>query len=128
VLTASGYGTGFQFGKPYISLIYLNNNTATCSRFQPGYPPTLQNIPLWADNDFGSMMLGFWKVYPDGSATLDVVKQATVTGLNNYTTVSVREMQPPNLTCFNCGLDPAPQLNALRACGPLVPGPHCSIP
>jgi hypothetical protein len=128
VLTASGYGTGFQFGKPYISLIYFNNNAATCSRMQPGYPPTLQNIPLWADNDFGSMMLGFWKVYPDGHATLDVVKQATVSGLNNYTTVSVREMQPPNLICFNCGLDPAPQLNALRACGPLVAGPGCSIP
>jgi hypothetical protein len=95
----------------------------TCSRFPATVFPTLENAanPLsGVDNDFASMMLGFWKVYPDGSATLDVAKQATISGLNNYFTVSVREIQPPNLTCFNCGLDPAPQLNALRACGALT--------
>jgi hypothetical protein len=123
-LAISGTGTGFVFGKTYVSLLYFNGNTATCSRFPattPPTPPTLQNIPL-ADNDFGSMHLGFWVVNPDGSgrATLNVVKQATVSGLNNYKPVSVREMQPPNLQCFNCGLDPAPQLNALRACGALT--------
>ena len=119
VLTVSGTGTGFQFGKAYVSLLYLNPNTATCSRFPAGVPATLQNIPQ-ADSDFASMHLGFWVVKPDGSATLNVVKQATVTGLDNYKTVSVREMQPPNVACFDCGNDPAPQLNALRACGALT--------
>jgi hypothetical protein len=91
--------------------------------------PTLQNLPL-ADSDFASMHLGFWVVLPDGSATLTVDKEATVPGLYNYHTVSVREMQPPNATCFNCGLDPAPQLNALRACGALtvVQATGCSLP
>ena len=129
VLTASGTGSGFKFGKTYISLIYLNNNVTTCSRMNPGYQPTLQNIPLWADNDFASMMLGIWVVKPDGTAILTVEKQATVSGLNNYTTVSVREMQPPNATCYYPGLDPAPQLNALRACGSLTVTPGgCALP
>jgi hypothetical protein len=118
-LRVNGSGTGFRFGKTYVSLLYLNGNTATCSRFPPGVPPTLQNLPQ-ADSDFASMHLGFWVVNPDGTATLTTAKEATVTGLNNYQTVSVREMQPPNTVCFNCGLDPAPQLNALRACGALT--------
>jgi hypothetical protein len=124
-LTGRGTGTGFQFGKTYISLLYKNPNTATCSRFpatNPPTPPTIQNIPL-ADSDFASMMLGIWVVSPDGSAILTVNKQATVSGLANYTTVSVREMQPPNTACFDCGNDPAPQLNALRACGALTVAP-----
>jgi len=123
ILTVTGSGTGFQFGKTYVSLLYFNGNTATCSRFPAGVPPTVQNAtnPLsGVDSDFASMHLGFWIVKPDGTATLDVVKQATVTGLYNYHTVSVREMQPPNQACYNCGLDPAPQLNALRACGALT--------
>jgi hypothetical protein len=76
------------------------------------------------------MHLGFWVVMPDGSAILTVDKEATLTGLFNYRTVSVREMQPPNAACFNCGLDPAPQLNALRACGALTVTqvPNCSVP
>jgi hypothetical protein len=82
-------------------------------------PPTLQNLSQ-ADSDFASMHLGFWVVNPDGTATLTVDKEATLSGLYNYHTVSVREMQPPNLVCFNCALDPAPQLNALRACGALT--------
>jgi hypothetical protein len=118
-LTVSGTGTGFRFGATYVSLIYLNGTVSTCSRFPVGMAPTLQNIPN-ADNDFASMHLGFWVVLPDGSATLNVVKQPTVKGLNNYQTVSVREMQPPNVSCFNYSLDPAPQLNALRACGLLT--------
>lgn len=128
VLTVSGTGTGFQFGKAYVSLLYLNPNTATCSRFPAGVSATLQNI-LQADSDFASMHLGFWVVKPDGSATLNVVKQATVTGLSNYKTVSVREMQPPNVACYDCGNDPAPQLNALRACGALTVNvvPACAI-
>jgi hypothetical protein len=91
--------------------------------------PTLQNLAQ-ADSDFASMHLGFWVVNPDGTATLTVDKEATVTGLNNYHTVSVREMQPPNATCFNCGLDPAPQLNALRACGALTvtSAASCTLP
>jgi len=125
LLEAHGTGTGFQFGKTYVSLLYFNGNTATCSRFPAGVAPTLQNLPL-ADSDFASMHLGFWVVKSDGTATLDVVKEATVTGLSNYHTVSVREMQPPNLVCFNCGLDPAPQLNALRACGPLTVTTGCN--
>jgi hypothetical protein len=84
-----------------------------------------------ADSDFASMMLGIWVVSPDGSAILTVNKQATVSGLANYTTVSVREMQPPNTACFDCGNDPAPQLNALRACGALTVAPanhaECAI-
>ncbi len=136
VLKVTGTGTGFQPGHTYVSLLYQNPNTATCSRFPAGVPPTLENAtnPLsGVDNDFASMHLGFWvrdpEPNPTGHATLNVVKQATLTGLNNYTTVSVREMQPPNTTCFNCGLDPAPQLNALRACGPLiVTNDGCSIP
>lgn len=128
-LTIRGTGTGFQFGKTYVSLLYLNGNTATCSRFPAGVPPTLQNLPQ-ADSDFASMHLGFWVVQPDGTATLTVNKEATVTGLYNYNTVSVREMQPPNAACFNCALDPAPQLNALRACGALtvVSATNCSLP
>jgi hypothetical protein len=118
-LTVSGTGTGFQYGKTYVSLLYKNPSTATCSRFPTGVPPTLENLSQ-ADSDFASMHLGFWVVNPDGTATLTVVKEATASGLWNYQTVSVREMQPPNTTCFNCGLDPAPQLNALRACGPLT--------
>ena len=119
ILRVRGTGTGFQFGKTYVSLLYLNGNTATCSRFPAGVSPTLQNL-LLADSDFASMHLGFWVVLPDGTATLAVEKEATLTGLYNYHTVSVREMQPPNAACFNCGLDPAPQLNALRACGALT--------
>jgi hypothetical protein len=122
-LTANGTGQGFVFGKTYISLLYKNPNAKTCSRFPANVFPTLENAanPLsGVDNDFASMMLGFWIVKPDGTATLTVAKQPTVSGLNNYTTVSVREVQPPNTTCFNCGLDPAPQLNALRACGALT--------
>ena len=128
-LRVRGTGTGFQFGKTYVSLLYLNGNTATCSRFPAGVAPTLQNL-LLADSDFASMHLGFWVVQPDGTATLTVDKEATVTGLYNYQTVSVREMQPPNATCFNCGLDPAPQLNALRACGALAVTQvaNCSLP
>jgi len=128
-LSVRGSGTGFQFGKTYVSLLYLNGNTATCSRFPAGVPPTLQNLPQ-ADSDFASMHLGFWVVKPDGTATLTVDKEATVSGLYNYHTVSVREMQPPNAACFNCGLDPAPQLNALRACGALtvVQSTNCSVP
>jgi hypothetical protein len=74
--------------------------------------------------------LGFWVVNPDGTATLTVDKEGTLTGLSNYHTVSVREMQPPNVACFNCGLDPAPQLNALRACGALtvVSTTSCALP
>ena len=128
-LRIRGTGTGFQFGKTYVSLLYFNGNTATCSRFPAGVAPTLQNLPL-ADSDFASMHLGFWVVLPDGQAVLNVDKEATVTGLINYKTVSVREMQPPNATCFNCGLDPAPQLNALRACGALTvtPASACTLP
>lgn len=76
------------------------------------------------------MHLGFWVVKPDGTGILIVDKEATVPGLNNYHTVSVREMQPPNTACYNCALDPAPQLNALRACGALtvVSVPNCSLP
>ena len=119
VLTIRGSGTGFQYGKTYVSLLYLNSNTATCSRFPAGVAPTLQNLAQ-ADSDFASMHLGFWVVRSDGSAILNVTKQATVSGLNNYKTVSVREMQSPNAACFDCGNDPAPQLNALRACGALT--------
>ena len=118
-LTVQGTGTGFRFGGTYVSLLYLNGTVSTCSRFPVGMAPTLQNIPK-ADNDFASMHLGFWVVKPDGSATLNVVKQATADGLDKYQTVSVREMQPPNVSCFNYALDPAPQLNALRACGLLT--------
>jgi hypothetical protein len=125
ILEAHGTGSGFVPGKTYVSLLYLNGNTATCSRFPVGVLPTLQNLTQ-ADSDFASMHLGFWVVKSDGTATLDVVKEATVTGLSNYHTVSVREMQPPNLVCFNCGLDPAPQLNALRACGPLTVTAGCN--
>jgi hypothetical protein len=128
-LTVRGHGSGFQFGKTYVSLLYLNGNTATCSRFPPGVAPTLQNLPQ-ADSDFASMHLGFWVVKPDGNAVLHVDKEATVTGLFNYKTVSVREMQPPNTACYNCGVDPAPQLNALRACGALTVTQtvNCSLP
>lgn len=129
ILRVRGTGTGFQFGKTYVSLLYLNGNTATCSRFPAGVSPTLENLPQ-ADSDFASMHLGFWVVSPDGSAILAVDKQATVTGLSSYKTVSVREMQSPNLACFNPALDPAPQLNALRACGALtvVQATNCSLP
>ena len=123
-LTVVGTGRGFRFGKTYVSLLYKNGNTATCSRFPAGISPTLENIPQ-ADNDFASMHLGFWIVKPDGSALLAVVKQATVLGLQNYGSVSVREMQPPNISCYQAGLDPAPQLNALRACGSLTIGGPC---
>lgn len=118
VLRARGSGTGFRPGGNYISLIYLNGNPSTCSRFPAGVAPTIQNLPQ-ADNDFASMMLGFWNVYADGSATLEVTKQATATGLANYNSMSIREVQAPNVACYNAGLDPAAQLNALRACGPL---------
>lgn len=128
-LRVRGSGTGFQFGKTYVSLLYLNGNTATCSRFPAGVAPTLQNLPQ-ADSDFASMHLGFWVVSTDGSATLTVDKQATVTGLDKYKTVSVREMQSPNAACYDCGNDPAPQLNALRACGALtvVEASSCALP
>jgi hypothetical protein len=119
----------------YISLLYKNSTVSTCSRFPAGMTPYLQNIPF-ADSDFASMMLGFWQVNTNGTATLTVNKQATVTGLDNYSTISVREMQPVNTGCFQCLLDPAPQLNALRACGTLtvtpaagcVPLPGATVP
>jgi hypothetical protein len=129
VLTGSGTGTGFRPGATYISLLYLNGNTATCSRFPAGVPAALQNL-LKADSDFGSMFLGFWTVDSNGNGTLKVDKQATVLGLNNYQTASVREVQAPNAQCYDCGNDPAPQFNALRACGTLnvVPTTSCSLP
>lgn len=119
LLRGTGSGKGFQFGKTYISLAYFNGNTHTCSRFRDGVPATLQNLPQ-GDSDFGSMMLGFWVVDQNGNGTLTVNKQATVTGLQNYGSVSVREIQPPNTACYDCGNDPAPQFNALRACGALT--------
>lgn len=121
-LTVVGGGTGFKFGKTYVSLLYKNPSVSTCSRFPAGVDATLENTtnPLsGVDNDFASMHLGFWVVSPDGSATLNVTKQATLTGLNDYATVSVREMQPLN-EYFDRTRDPAPQLNALRACGALT--------
>lgn len=121
-LVGSGTGTGFRPGVTYISLIYLNGNTATCSRFPFGVPATLQNLPR-ADSDFASMFLGFWKVDANGVGTLTVAKQATLLGLNNYGSISVRETQLPNVACYDCGNDPAPQFNALRACGTLTVGP-----
>ena len=121
-LTGTGTGTGFRPGVTYISLLYKNGTVSTCSRFPAGMTPYVANIP-YADNDFGSMMLGIWQVNNNGSATLTVNKQATVSGLNNYTTVSVREMQPLNPGCYQCIMDPAPQLNALRACGTLTVAP-----
>jgi hypothetical protein len=125
VLYGVGSGTGFRFGKTYVSLIYQNGNTNTCSRFPDGVAPTLQNLPQ-GDSDFASMHLGIWVVKPDGSGILVVRKQATVPGLQNYGSVSVREMQAPNLACFDPMRDPAPQLNALRACGALTIGPACN--
>lgn len=127
-LKARGSGTGFRYGRTYLSLIYLNGNPATCSRFPDNVLPTLQNAanPVsGVDNDFASMMLGFWTVKPDGSATLTVNKQATLLGLDKYGSISVREVQPPNQECYNVQNDPAPQLNALRACGGLTIGGRC---
>ena len=117
-LAGRGAGTGFRFGATYISVISFDSDTATC-----GSGTHLKT-------DVYSTVLGIWKVNPDGTATLSVDTQATVWGLNKYGTVSVREMQPPNATCFNCGLDPAPQLNALRACGALTitPATQCTLP
>lgn len=130
VLRGMGTGTGFQFGKTYISLLYKNGNVTTCSRFPDDVPPTLANASnpdSRVDNDFASMMLGIWQVKPDGSATLVVAKQAPATGLRNYKTVSVREIQlaQPASPVYRPDLDPAPQLNALRACGSLALGPAC---
>ena len=129
ILKVRGSGSGFRPGGTYVSLLYFNGATSTCSRFPAGVAPTLQNLSQ-ADSDFASMHLGFWVVQPDGTATLTVDKEATVTGLYNYKTVSVREMQPPNAACYDCGNDPAPQLNALRACGALtvIGASECSLP
>lgn len=130
-LIGRGTGNGFRPGRVYISLIYRNGNTATCSRFRDDVQPTLQNLAQ-GDSDFASMMLGFWVVTPSGTGTLLVNKQATVSGLQNYGSMSVREIQPPHLIpppnpagCFNPMNDPAPQLNGLRACGALTIGPRC---
>jgi hypothetical protein len=128
-LTVRGTGSGFRPGVTYVSLLYKNSNTATCSRFPAGVAPTLQNMAQ-ADSDFASMHLGFWVIDASGNGTLTVDKEATIPGLNKYATVSVREMQPPNPACYNCGNDPAPQLNALRACGALTvtPATSCALP
>lgn len=126
-LTGSGSGTGFIFGKTYVSLIYRNGNVATCSRS----PDDLTPLALTSaadprvDSDFGSMMLGFWVVKPDRSATLTIAKQATLIGIQNYGSVSVREVQAPHRS-FNVLNDPAPQINALRACGSLKVVGTCS--
>lgn len=128
VLRGVGTGQGFQFGRTYVSLLYKNPNTGTCSRA----PDNLTPLPLTSaadpsvDSDFASMMLGIWVVSPDGSGILIVNKEAPVSGLQNYRTVSVREMQVPNAACYRADLDPAPQLNALRACGSLQFGPACA--
>lgn len=124
VLRGVGIGRGFQPGKTYISLLYKNGNVTTCSRFPEGVDASLANASnpqSGVDNDFASMMLGIWQVRPDGSATLIVMKDAPVPGLQNYKTVSVREMQltQPASPLFKPDRDPAPQLNALRACGSL---------
>ncbi len=127
-LTGNGTGTGFRFGKTNISLLYKNGNTATCSRFPDNVPATLQNAanPLsGVDNDFASMMLGIWVVNRDGTATLTVAKQGTAAGLRNYGSVSVREIQTPSPTYYNTNNDPAPQLNALRACGAVAVRGQC---
>lgn len=128
VLRGVGTGKGFQVGRTYVSLLYKNPSTGTCSRAPDGLTPLpLQNAAdPSVDNDFASMMLGIWAVSPDGSGILIVNKQAPVTGLQNYRTVSVREMQVPNAACYRADLDPAPQLNALRACGSLRFGPACA--
>lgn len=129
MLRGVGAGDGFEFGKTYVSLIYKNPTVGTCSRA----PDRLTPLPLAniadpsVDNDFASMMLGIWRVNPDGSGILIVNKEAPVTGLQNYRTVSVREVQVPDVVkYYRTDLDPAPQLNALRACGTLTFGPACS--
>lgn len=131
VLRGIGRGINFEVGKTYVSLLYKNPDTGTCSRAPstPGFTPLLlQNAAdPSVDSDFASMMLGIWVVAPDGTGTLIVNKQAPVTGLQNYRTVSVREVQAPNVACYQAGFDPAPQLNALRACGLISFGPACSI-
>jgi hypothetical protein len=128
-LTVRGTGSGFRPGVTYVSLLYKNGNTATCSRFPAGVAPTLQNMAQ-ADSDFASMHLGFWVIDASGNGTLTVDKEATIPGLDQYATVSVREMQPPNTGCYDSGKDPAPQLNALRACGALTvtPATSCALP
>lgn len=128
-LRGVGKGVRFEFGKTYVSLLYKNDDAATCSRAPRELTPlALTNVAdPRVDSDFASMMLGVWIVAPDGTGTLIVNKQAPVTGLQNYRTVSVREMQVPDvLKYYRADLDPAPQFNALRACGSMTFGSACS--
>ncbi len=142
---AEGRGDGFIPGRVYVSLLYLNPNAATCSRFPQGQAAQTANIAN-ADNDFVSMFLGYWivngrgqgrfvtqpgKLSPAGNATAG-------SGLAAYGTVSVREAAggfiagngqqiASNITGNAAGggdatkgQDIPPNMFSLKACGSLV--------
>lgn len=135
-LKAVGSGTGFTFGRTYVSLLYLNPTVQTCSRFPKGQPAQTVNAAN-ADSDFNSMFVGFWEVEPDGTATLNEApgklsplgnpNVGGTRGLPAYGTVSVREAAGGALagqtnaiaTNVSGGADVPPNIFALRACGVL---------
>ncbi len=146
-VSAEGTGSGFIPGRVYVSLLYLNPNAATCSRFPQGQAAQTANIAN-ADNDFVSMFLGYWLV--DGNGRGEFVTQpgklspagnATAgSGLAAYGTVSVREaaggfiagngQQIANNITGNAanggdaakGQDIPPNMFSLKACGSLAGG------
>lgn len=133
-LTGYGVGTGFLPGRSYVSLIYLNPNTQTCSRFPAGQPATTANIAN-ADSDFVSMYLGMWSVDNNGNGSFQVFPNkpsplggTSLGGFAAYGTVSVREVlggvqdgqANAVVTNISGGKDAPPNLFALRACGSLT--------
>ena len=132
-LTGYGVGTGFLPGRSYVSLIYLNPNVQTCSRFPAGQPATTTNTAN-ADNDFASMYLGMWSVDNNGNGSFQVfpnkptpVGGTSLGGFPAYGTVSVREIlggvannqATAIVTNISGGKDVPPNIFALRACGAL---------
>lgn len=132
-LTGYGVGSGFVPGRSYVSLIYLNPNVATCSRFPAGQSATTTNIAN-ADNDFASMYLGMWSVDDNGFGSFQVfpnkptpIGGTSLGGFAAYGTVSVRELlggvydnqTNPIVNNITAGKDIPPNVFALRACGSL---------
>jgi hypothetical protein len=132
-LTGYGVGTGFVPGRSYVSLVYLNPNVQTCSRFPAGQQALTSNIAN-ADNDFASMYLGMWSVDNNGYGSFQVfpnkptpVGGTRLGGFPAYGTVSVREIlggvldgqTNPIVSNIQAGKDIPPNIFALRACGSL---------
>lgn len=109
---AQGQGSGFDPGRQYVSLVYETNQTTgprACA-VDPNDPNEL---------NFEQMLVGEWLPLDGTERTLRVDQPKTISGLDRWNTVSIREINdgsdPINVT----GFLPA-QIFQLRSCGLIV--------